>query len=100
MMLSAKDQIIGDAVVENQATSMPVFGNVRESEIGPLAHGARANIVRRQQHATGLHRAQSGDGFEQLRLSIAFHAGDAQNFARADLKTEIVHGARAAVRHH
>src|SRR5205823_2098821 len=47
--------------------------------------------------AAGVRRAKTGDGFDQLRLAITLHAGNANDRARPDFQVEIVDGGVATV---
>ncbi len=89
-MLLTEDEIVRHRVLEDEPAAVAIFGDVREPRVG-AARARRASVMSccvptEVDDADGARRrrAKSGDGFDQLGLSVALDAGDAEDLAARD----------------
>src|SRR2546428_9153861 len=99
MLLNSEYEIVGDGVLENESASMPVFGNVRQSDIVSLSDGATSDLCAVDHNRAGKNRAQAGQRFNQLCLTISLDTCNAEYLTRFHGKADVIDDADSARSH-
>ena len=78
-VVGVQDQVVRHRIAEDQPVALAVFRDVRDPRLQDLAGGWRGSCrgLRCRILPAG-DGAQPGQGFDQLGLSVALHAGDCQ----------------------
>ena len=71
---------------------VPVLGDMAHAEQGALADGHMRDVLAAKQDFPVLDRLKPRQAVDQLRLTVAVDAGDADDLARAHLKRYVMHG--------
>lgn len=90
VVLPAEDEVVGDGVVEDQATVQAVFGDVREPGVRPVTHGEVRHVAARERDAARGDAPQSRDRLDELGLPVSFDSRDSENLARGDGDGDVV----------
>ena len=93
-------QVVHHREADDHAVLLAVLRHVRHAFRGDLARRVVSDIAPFQQDASAGDAAQPADGLHQFGLSVALHAGHAQNLAGAHLQRQPVHGRQATVIQH
>ena len=79
----------------DHAVAAPVLGDVADAEIGDLARRRSGDVVVAEHGcAPEVGRPHPGDGLDQLPLTVALDAGDAEDLAGPDREVERPDGLR------
>jgi hypothetical protein len=87
--LVAEDPVLPDGRVEQQAVAVPVLGDVPDACLAPVAGVLPAEVLCGEHHLSGRGRTHAHDRFDQLRLAVALHTGDAQYLAGMDGQRDV-----------
>ena len=85
-VLEAEDQVVRDRVVEHEPAQVPVLRDVREAAVAAGAHVVRCHVHVAKKNLAAGDGPESCNRLNQLRLSVALDAGDAENLARREVE--------------
>ena len=71
---------------------VPILGDMTHAEQGALADGHMRDVLAAKQDLPVLDRLKPRQAVDQLRLTVAVDAGDADDLTRTHLKRYVVHG--------
>src|SRR5207237_9356498 len=96
LALAAEGEILLDAEREAERAAVAVFREVDDAGGARGGGGARPAFVAGEAERAGK-GAEAGECLGELGLAVAVHAGDAEDFAGADLEGEAAQGGAGAV---
>ena len=86
-MLLPEDEILGDRIVEHRVRARGGPPGMCDSPASPRAFtDSVGDVAAGDAIVPARDGAQSGDRLDQLRLPVAFDAGDAEDLARRDVE--------------
>ena len=92
-----QDGALGDGEGWDQALAESILGNIGDASPPSLARAGPRDVPAVQGHAARQRRPQAGDDLEELPLTAAGNAGDAQDLVAPHLERHLVEGDPAAV---
>ena len=94
----AEDRVVLGGETRDDAHPQAVFGHVRETECAALTRTEvlAHEVVLLQDDRSARGKPDTGEGFEQLGLAVAGHAGDTHDLAGADREAHALHAGDAA----
>src|SRR5687768_459945 len=93
--MHSENRIFVEAEFEEQTAAMAVFRNVRNTQLAPSARirASERGTVERHLAADTCRLDEAGNRLDQLALSVAFDAGNADDLARTHIECHAVHNA-------
>src|SRR6266542_1887495 len=88
---------LGDGEGRDQALAESILGNIGDASPPSLARAGPRDVPAVQGHAARQRRPQASDDLEELPLTAAGHAGDAQDLVAPHLERHLVEGDTAAI---
>src|SRR5690348_18346544 len=74
---------------------MPILWNVREASVAARSDRRTRDVAVVEEDGSRLHPPQTGDGLDQLRLSVALDARESKNLSPGEREAHAVDGGRA-----
>jgi hypothetical protein len=94
-IVNTKNRVLGQREFEEQPTAMPVLRHVRDARLAAPARIECADVAPAEGDRSEIWRLrqQAGECFNQLRLAVSFHTGNADDFTTTHLERHVVQAA-------
>ena len=92
LKVALEHHVVLQGEVQHQAVLVAIFGDVADAGGGTLADGGVGDVLPLEHDFAPLGLLQTGETVDQLSLSVAVNAGDADDLPCSDGKTHVPNG--------